>query len=109
MPSNGRWLKLTMGVHVDPPPVSGSTLGEVDGLLEECARGLGFTLDKSTTEAAILGTSLGVYIHHIIYEKGKPVAKADRGPLYERQMVVCNALARWLLVERLRKMEGSDD
>jgi hypothetical protein len=98
-----------MGVHLDPPPLGHSTVAEVDSLLDECAEGLGFTLDRSTAAAAILGVSLGVYIHHIIYEKGKPVAKADRGPDYERQMLVCHGLARWLLVERLRRMEGADD
>jgi hypothetical protein len=105
VPNTKAWTSLTSGERGSPPPISSDTLAAVETLIDECARMLGFTLNRATIEAAIFGASAARYVHHRAYaDNGQ---STEPGPNFEREMVVAMGLVRWLLVERLHRMEGA--
>jgi hypothetical protein len=101
MPDTHGWRVLTSADRA-PPPVGVDTLDQIDSLMEECARGLGFTLDQPTVEAAIFGIAAGRFVQHHAYGHDE---EAELGPHFEREMVNSMGLVRWLLIERLHRME----
>lgn len=105
MPDTGMWRLLTSTDRA-APPVGVATLDQIDALMEECARGLGFTLDQPTVEAAILGIAAGRFVQHHAYGHDEDAEDAEPGPNFEREMVNSFGLVRWLLIERLHRMES---
>lgn len=106
MPDTKAWRMLTAEDRGTRPPISTGTLDQIDATMGECADRLGFDLtDHATIEGAILGLALARFIQHHAY---KHEGDTKPGPGFEREMVIAMGLARWLLVERLNRMEGTD-
>lgn len=103
MPDTHPWHMLIAGQHADPPPMSIGTVDQIDAMVGECARLLGFTLgDRATLEAAVFGASVGRYLHSVTYEANRLV-RPERARL-DHEITICDTLARWLLVERVVRM-----
>lgn len=106
MPDTRPWLHLIDEQHENPPPVSIGTVDQIDAMVDECARILGFTLDdQRTVEAAVYGASAGRYLHALIYQQKRGLTKPERSVL-DHEITTCDSLARWLLVERYVRMVG---
>lgn len=104
MPDTASWRLVTGEQHRPPPPLDVATLDQMDALMEECARVLGRTLDRQTIEGAIFGISAARYVQHHAYGHERD---EELGPDFEREMTIALTLVRWLLVERLHRMEGT--
>lgn len=97
MPDTQAWNAfLTKGR--DRPPFSTAALDQAHAAIEGYARQLGFTLDRNTVEAAIMGATVAYYLLGAV---GRGVDATDD------DLLVFVALAHWLLVERLDGMEGT--
>lgn len=104
MPDNPTWEALVDEKARKAPPLSVAALDQVDAVLDECARGLGFTLtDRATVEAAIMGVSAAYFVQSRIGKCGPN----DESPEFARELILTVALVHWLLVERLHRLEGT--
>lgn len=103
MPDTKRWNLLVDDGHREPPPLDIGTIDQCQAALDECAKQFGFTLtDRATVESAILGSAAGNYMQARI---GR--AEIGRSAAFDRELAVSSSLVRWLLIQRLHRMEGT--